>query len=69
MTSSDLSFLPARLPHSQLHGGSKSSPESSWLSDEEGAGLLCHGSGETSEALPGYPRRVRNPLFLIRNQK
>lgn len=61
-------FLPACVPPSQLHGGSETSSEGCWLPDEEGAGLLCHGPGETQEALPGHPRGVRTPLFLIRIQ-
>lgn len=59
-----LTTAPPPLPLSQLHGGSESASEGSWFPDEEGARLLCHGSGETSEALLSYPRRVRNSLFL-----
>lgn len=51
------SLLPL---HLQLHGGSESSSEGCRFPDEEGARLLCHGPGETSEAVPGHPRRVRN---------
>lgn len=47
-----------RSSSSQLHGGSGSVSEGGRLPDEEGAGLLCLGAGETSEALPGHPRRV-----------
>lgn len=47
------------LPLSQLHGRSESASESSWFPHEEGAGLLRHGPGETSEAFPGHPGRVR----------
>lgn len=54
---SSSSFLPL---HLQLHGGSESSSEGRRFPDEEGARLLCHGPGETSEAVPGHPRRVRN---------
>lgn len=52
---------PAALP--QLHGGSESAPEGGRLPDEEGAGLLRHGSGETQEALPGHPGRVSAALL------
>ena len=46
-------------PLSQLHGRSEFASESSRFPHEEGAGLLCHGSGETSEAFLGHPGRVR----------
>lgn len=54
-----LSLLSPHLPLFQLHGRSEPASEGGWIPDEEGAWLLCHGSGKTSEALPGHPRRVR----------
>lgn len=59
-----LSSVPS-LSLSQLHGGSESSSEGGWFPDEEGARLLRHGAGETTEALPGHPRRVRTVHFTI----
>lgn len=53
------SFSSSSSSSLQLHGGSESASEGGWFPDEEGAWLLCHGSGEASEALPGHPRRVR----------
>uniref|UniRef100_A0A8C5CLB8 Phosphoglycerate kinase n=1 Tax=Gadus morhua TaxID=8049 RepID=A0A8C5CLB8_GADMO len=41
----------------KLHGRCEPAPESRRLPDEEGAGLLRHGSGETSATVPGHPRR------------
>lgn len=54
-----LVYLLVFVPVLQLHGGGESVPEGGRFPHEEGARLLCHGPGETSEALPGHPRRVR----------